>query len=187
MSVIQEQVTPTKGRRNIILESPKQINTSTQNTNNSVISSTSITPNNKSTVKDLFSSFFSTTSTKTNPTSPKRKIIYDDGTVFVGQTLNSLKHGQGTITNPQGDIYIGEFKYDFICGKGKLSKNDGSTYKGSFLKGKSHGKGKETWSNASYEGYYKNGLKHGKGKYTWENGSSYFGEWRKGKMNGYVG
>lgn len=117
-----------------------------------------------------------------------QKIIYEDGTVYIGDVTDNMKHGRGKLMDPKGDTYEGDFEEDKIQGKGKFTGADGTIYEGDWHDGQQHGFGKETWADGSnYSGYYKNGVKHGDGKYNWADGSTYSGNWANGNIEGYVG
>ena len=63
---------------------------------------------------------------------------FPDGSVYAGQWVNDIKHGDGT------------FKYA-----------DGDVYEGQFQEGKAHGRGKYASKQSSYEGEWQRDLKHG--------------------------
>ena len=86
-------------------------------------------------------------------------LTWEDGTRYVGEVLNNLPHGHGTITS-DGAKYIGEFK-----------------------DGKMHGQGTYTWPDGNkYVGEHKDGDKHGQGTYTFADGRTDSGEWRNGQL-----
>lgn len=115
------------------------------------------------------------------------KIVYDDGTTYMGELSGERKHGKGRLVDHKGDVYEGEFFNDNIEGYGIFKGADGTEYEGEWKFGQQHGQGKELWpDNSYYEGGYKNGLKHGKGKYFWADGSFYEGEWIAGNIDGFV-
>ena len=85
-----------------------------------------------------------------------------DKGVYVGEKKDGKRHGQGTLTKPNGDKYVGEFKDGEMTGQGTYTHSDGS----------------------SYEGEWKDGKKHGYGTLTYLNGEKYYGEFKDGKRNG---
>lgn len=116
------------------------------------------------------------------------KVVYNDGTTYIGELKGQKKHGKGRLVDHKGDVYEGEFYNDNIEGFGMFKGSDGTEYEGNWKFGQQHGFGKELWPDDSYyEGQYKAGLKHGKGKYYWADGSWYDGEWINGNIHGYVG
>ncbi len=137
-------------------------------------------------------------------------IQYEDGTVYTGEVLNGLKHGQGKLSFANGTCYAGRFVEDFYEGYGKLRESD-MLYEGMFIKGEKCGNGRqhnkmrsyryeggwkanlknghgvENYPDGShYEGQYNSGKKHGKGKMTLTNGSIYDGEFNIDKIEGTV-
>jgi len=47
-------------------------------------------------------------------------INYPEGGMYVGEILDGLRHGQGTMTYESGDVYTGEFELDRPHGRGGL-------------------------------------------------------------------
>jgi hypothetical protein len=84
-----------------------------------------------------------------------RKLMYNDGTVYEGYTLNGKRHGQGKFLDKSGNRYEGEWRDNLAHGYGfKVFRKDGGRHEGLYLKDKRHG-----W-----------------GMYLWENGDKYIGE-----------
>lgn len=48
------------------------------------------------------------------------RLIYDDGSQYVGQWKNKKKHGKGTMTYSDGVVYDGDFKFGKRQGKLKI-------------------------------------------------------------------
>ena len=90
---------------------------------------------------------------------------------YIGQFKNSLKHGNGTMYDSNGNIkYEGDWINDKPEGNGKEFFEDGEYYIGQYKNGLRHGKGIEYYSNGNikYEGEYINDKFEGNGKYIWE-------------------
>jgi hypothetical protein len=68
---------------------------------------------------------------------------YKDGSLYVGEKENGLRHGYGKFSYADGGIYEGSWKYGAMEGEGKLYYPDG---------------------NIAYEGQWKNNAFNGKGK-----------------------
>ena len=52
-----------------------------------------------------------------------------EGNIYIGQTLNGEKHGNGKLVNTKGEIvYEGEFKNGFRDGIGKYTSVDGDIW-----------------------------------------------------------
>ncbi len=109
---------------------------------------------------------------------------YSDGSVYTGNWKNGKQHGTGTFEQG-GAKYVGDFVNNMFEGKGTLTKFDGSSYVGDFVRDQFEGNGNLIRSNGEkYDGEFKNGKLHGNGTYTWMNGDIYQGYWKDGKPNG---
>ena len=60
---------------------------------------------------------------------------------YVGDALNGVLHGQGTLTFSNGDKYVGEWKDDKAHGQGTYTCADGRKNVGEFTDGLMHGQG----------------------------------------------
>jgi hypothetical protein len=79
--------------------------------------------------------------------------------VYVGDLVDGVRHGHGTITWP----------------------NNGGKYVGEFKDGKMHGQGTYIYANGDkYVGEWKDDNYHGRGTITYANGEKYVGEWKYG-------
>ncbi|WP_445360744.1 C13 family peptidase [Microbulbifer sp. EKSA005] len=127
-----------------------------------------------------------------------------DGSVYKGEMLNGLFHGQGQLEWPNGSHYRGDFREGRMTGEGELTGSDGCSYEGEFLNGEFHGKGRyncdETeWAGEFHEGELQSGTlnwdedgsyhgefldfdPHGEGKLTAEDGSLYQGAFEYGYL-----
>ena len=89
---------------------------------------------------------------------------------WVGQVLNGLPHGNGTMTitsGPfEGDVYVGACVASRRTGQGHYVWNNG------------------THSGGVYDGSWLDDAKSGYGVYTWPDGKVYSGEWVNDKQNG---
>ncbi|MBC8258654.1 MAG: molecular chaperone Tir [SAR324 cluster bacterium] len=104
---------------------------------------------------------------------------------YLGEILNSLPNGRGTLIHPSGGTYEGEFKDGLPNGHGNLSLPSGKKYVGQWKEGIQEGQGFCTFSDGStYVGELKNGIADGQGTYTLPNGNKYEGAWKKGKKEG---
>ncbi len=104
------------------------------------------------------------------------KIYYSDGSVYDGETLQFMKHGNGTLTYNDGSVYRGGFKNDLFDGAGELICVDGSGYSGNYIEGLYEGQGTLKLSDGgSYTGEFLRGEFSGKGKLTYHNGDSFRG------------
>ena len=135
-------------------------------------------------------------------------LINNKGDKYVGDFVDSRKHGKGELTT-KNIKYIGDFNNNKMDGKGKIKFlsegheyegqfynnqingygifkwNNGDTYKGEMQDGKMHGKGKYTFSNGLiFQGMYKNGVKDGRGKLIYPDGRIYLINFRDGVQQG---
>ena len=70
------------------------------------------------------------------------KFYFDDGEYYIGQFLNGLRHGNGTLYYRNGNVqYEGEFINDKAEGDGRFIDEEGNQYIGKFLDGKRNGEG----------------------------------------------
>lgn len=81
---------------------------------------------------------------------------------YKGETLNGLKHGQGTL-NRDGKLF----------------------YEGSFKSDLRHGYGKRYTPSETYIGYWSQNLKHGMGQTALPNGDMHKGHYFQDKRNGF--
>jgi len=64
-----------------------------------------------------------------------------DKGVYVGEKKDGKRHGQGTLTKPNGDKYVGEFKDGKQDGQGTYTHSDGKKYVGEWKDGYKTGQG----------------------------------------------
>ena len=125
-------------------------------------------------------------SDKSAPQAEFKRIEYDGGDVYEGETRNGKRHGKGKYTWADGSFYDGEWKDGKKDGNGKQSHPDGSCYDGGWKDDKMDGFGVLVYSNQSrYEGHWSEGNENGHGMLTFANGNSYDGEWKDGNENGH--
>lgn len=122
---------------------------------------------------------------------PEGKKYYENGDIYVGNLIDGIRSGYGTLYISSGGKYEGNWKNDRYNGNGTLTMEDGSFYEGNFLDGFIHGEGVYTYSNGDvYTGSFEYGLKSGFGKYYTDANNKYTGYWknglRDGKGNGLV-
>lgn len=112
-------------------------------------------------------------------------LIFSDGEKYVGEFQNNVYHGEGTLTFLDGTKYIGEFQDGNYHGNGNSTSSDGELYVGEFKHGIRNGKGTLTFPNGeNYVGEFKDGRYHGKGTLTKSNGTKYIGEFMNGRYHG---
>ena len=115
------------------------------------------------------------------------KYIFENGEYYIGEWLNYLGHGKGTLYYKDNKIkYEGDFIKGKFEGSGKYIWEDGNYYIGEWLNGFRHGKGTLYYKSNTiiYEGDFVKGKKEGNGKYFYENGEYYIGEWLNGLKHG---
>ena len=105
---------------------------------------------------------------------------YKNGDLYVGETLNGERHGQGTYTFHDGKKYVGAWQHDKRHGQGTLTFPNGDVYAGEFADGTFHGQGTYTFQDGSkYAGAWENDKRHGQGTLTFPNGGVYTGAWQQ--------
>ncbi|MBO5613382.1 MAG: OmpA family protein [Prevotella sp.] len=102
----------------------------------------------------------------------KGKMIYSNGSIFVGNFHYGYPEGMGTLTYKDGSRYVGSFRSGFFHGSGILNYADGSRDEGTWRVG-SLTNGIHTFPNGSkYEGEFKKGTGTGKGIFYLSDGAS---------------
>lgn len=78
---------------------------------------------------------------------------------YVGEIVNNIPNGQGTLNFPNGDKYIGEYKDGYWNGQGTYTLINGDKYEGGWKDNKKHGKGIFTYGKEGrvHVGEWKNG------------------------------
>ncbi|MHB1952550.1 MAG: RING finger domain-containing protein [Sulfobacillus sp.] len=113
-----------------------------------------------------------------------------DGTFYVGQWQNGLRHGPGTLRLPDGTCHVTHWQNDNMTGKGTTYRPDGTKlYEGDYFDGMAHGEGTSFYGDGAkyYEGEFRHGEPHGKGTGYLKDGIRYYvGEWRRCSFVGTV-
>ena len=94
--------------------------------------------------------------------------------IYIGEVKNgNIPHGFGKILWPNGTKYIGEHKNGMFHGLGKMINNKGNGYHGNWENNKYNGYGIITSSSdGNYQGYFKDNNYHGEGIFTSPDGYS---------------
>jgi len=114
------------------------------------------------------------------------KLVYSNGEIYIGQTLNRLRQGKGIHYYKNGKIKIdGNFVNDKLEGEGAYYYEDGEFYKGQWKNDLKYGKGIEYYKNGiiKYEGDFVNDKPEGFGKYIYSDGVFYIGQIKNGLKN----
>ena len=112
---------------------------------------------------------------------------YPDGSMYVGEMLDSAPHGQGEMVGVNGDRYKGEWENGKRHGVGELEMASGLRYDGPWKFGARHGWGKLVLPNGDiYEGEWDHGLLCGRGTMISadNDGDVYEGNWQSSKFHG---
>lgn len=114
---------------------------------------------------------------------------FPDGREYVGEILENLPNGKGSMTFANGDVYEGMWKDGNMEGIGTyrfydLNKDKfTSEYVGSFRNNKIDGEGKQTFPDKSvYIGTWQNGMRTGNGALWLADGSYFYGIWKFNRM-----
>ncbi len=120
--------------------------------------------------------------------------ISKNGEKYVGEFLDSSRHGHGVQIYPDKDglnrlTYDGEWIEDESSGNGTLIWKNGDKYVGEFKSDQQDGYGVMTFeknsTRLSYEGEWKEGKKSGNGTCIWKNGHKYVGEYLNDLRHGH--
>jgi len=108
----------------------------------------------------------------------ENRLEYTNGDVYVGETVETVRHGVGTHTCSTGDVYEGGWKDDKRHGHGKITYVSGLMYEGDWEDDKTCGKGVCAYVNGdAYDGEWRNDHRWGWGIQLFANGDEYEGEW----------
>jgi hypothetical protein len=106
-----------------------------------------------------------------------------EGEFVNGRANGAGKEWFGPKSRSPGQIYVGDFVEDMMHGNGTLTLESGQCYKGEFSKNEYHGRGEAILPNGdTYEGDFVNGEKHGFGVYTFSDGRIESGQFERGKF-----
>ncbi|KAK8882787.1 hypothetical protein M9Y10_045428 [Tritrichomonas musculus] len=131
---------------------------------------------------------------KANKNGLRQLIVLDDGTEYVGEWQNNLRHGMGKHYTAEG-FYDGGFYEDLYDGKGDYFVWSDKTnceqpglwylYTGEWEAGKFAGQGTKYELNGDvYTGEFSKGKKCGQGQMYYANKDEYQGEWANDMRNG---
>lgn len=121
-----------------------------------------------------------------NDSIPVDTIILNDGSLYIGQMIDSLSNGQGRCIYADGTVYEGSWKDGMWDGQGTVVYPDGDIYKGEFHNHIKEGTGTYFYnSGAKYEGEWKDDRFNGVGKLLFEDGGRYEGAWKDDMKHGY--
>ena len=104
------------------------------------------------------------------------------GALYIGQVVDGLRHGSGSMEYADGSAYTGEWCADMASGKGNKTFADGSMYKGEFARGKRDGAGAFTSPAGIYDGEWKVDAKWGAGCLLDKDGHRLTGRWNRDRM-----
>ena len=117
---------------------------------------------------------------------------------YVGEVLDSQRHGQGTYIWENGDKFIGEWQKGNLV-KGTYTFANGDVFVGEFFDNDKTsinwtkdledfsiktGKGSRTKDGTQYSGDWENGSWHGQGTLIMENGTRFTGGFKEGNLHG---
>lgn len=112
------------------------------------------------------------------------QVNYGDGTSFLGDFVNGMRHGIGTLTLDD-KIFIANWDEDTMHGVVEVRFNDGLRFIGRWDYGVRYDKGLSIYpDNSEYAGEFKEWRRHGHGELFYPDGSSYKGWWQNDKQHG---
>lgn len=113
-------------------------------------------------------------------------ILFDDGTLYMGEVLDSLSNGQGTCVYTDGTVYEGQWKDGRWDGEGTLRYPDGDVYTGHFSNHRKEGQGTYLYHDgARYDGQWSNDMFNGPGQLVFSDGGRYDGNWKDDRKHGF--
>lgn len=68
-----------------------------------------------------------------------------EGVEYVGEWLDGMRHGNGTLTYKNGSIYDGQWERGMKWGDGKMTYASGNYYEGQWANNKRNGQGTMYW------------------------------------------
>ena len=115
--------------------------------------------------------------------SPDSKwLLTSNGEVRIWRTgtwQEGKRHGQGTLTYPNGDTYVGAWQDDKRDGQGTYTVHDGQQYIGAWQDDKPYGKGAWVFPDGKqYVGEWRDEKPSGRGTWILPDGTQYRGEWK---------
>lgn len=112
------------------------------------------------------------------------QVNYRDGTDYLGDFVNGMRHGIGTLTL-EDKIYIANWDEDVMHGVVEVRFNDGIRFIGRWDYGVRYDSGISIYpDNSEYAGKFKDCMRHGPGEMVYSDGSSYNGWWKNDKPHG---
>ena len=114
-------------------------------------------------------------------TENQSRTLIRDQSVYNGDIVDGVPHGEGIERFLDGTTYQGEFSKGLRHGRGVLQMVD-RVYTGDFVQGQQQGKGILRFSNNDrYEGDFVDGTFDGKGIYFYASGRCFDGDFAKGR------
>ena len=100
-------------------------------------------------------------------------IHFENRSVYQGELKdNTIRHGYGTQTWPDGSRYVGQWFNDKAHGFGEIKHTDGDIYRGDWEDDKANGEGTYIHANGTiYIGRWQGDKQHGYGVEEWPDGA----------------
>jgi hypothetical protein len=112
------------------------------------------------------------------------QVNYRDGTSYLGDFVNGMRHGIGTLSL-KDRICIANWNEDVIHGVAEIRFNNGFRFIGRWNNGVRYDSGVSIYPDHSqYAGEFKNWMRHGQGEVVYSDGNSYKGWWKNDKQHG---
>lgn len=111
-------------------------------------------------------------------------LIYSNGTIYRGKTVNGVPSGIGEKVYYNGRIERGIFADGFLI-DGEQIMEDGGYFKGMMKNGKAFGKGiRITNDNNKFIGEFSDNQYNGEGEIVFSDGAKYCGNFKRGRFDG---
>lgn len=121
-----------------------------------------------------------------------RKHYSPNGDVYVGELVNNVRHGRGTLYKRGNElVYDGKWVGGRLHGAGSIRRRVADRcyhriYIGEFSNGQKHGEGKQFYrDNGTYNGQWRCGQRNGHGCMWFADGRLYIGGWQADRFHGH--
>lgn len=106
------------------------------------------------------------------------RVEWDNGDVYIGDLLRSVRQGKGEFIWASGQRYSGDWVQNIATGTGKVTFTNGNQFEGTVINGSPEGEGLLQYASGDvYKGQVNQGQPHGRGSFQWKGGQQFEGDW----------
>ncbi|MEW5303896.1 MAG: hypothetical protein WDW36_006546 [Sanguina aurantia] len=114
-----------------------------------------------------------------------KRITYDNGDIYEGDSKDGKRHGKGSLYSSNGDVYKGEWRDDLRHGRGTYSRANGFRFNGGWVDGMAQGVGEAIYPEGhTYDGEWLANGRSGWGMFVSAGGEEHEGEWKNDLLHG---